>query len=254
MSYSIIIPARYASTRLLGKPLLEIEGKPLIQHVYQRATETQAKRIIIATDDQRIADICNAFGAEVCLTRTDHQSGTERIAEVIKKLKFLDQEIVINLQGDEPDVPASLIEQTALCLQQNPMADMSTLATPIDNSTDLFNPNIVKVVLNEQNLALYFSRAPIPWHRDQFPILPNQTMPENHQWLRHIGLYGYRCGFLRQYIEWTISPLEQIESLEQLRVLAHGGKIIVDITQIQPAHGIDTKEDLEKARLAFKTK
>ena len=254
MSYSIIIPARYASTRLPGKPLLEIEGKPLIQHVYQRATETRAKRIIIATDNQRIADICNAFGAEVCLTRADHQSGTERIAEVIETFSFLDQDIVINLQGDEPDVPVSLIEQTALCLQQNPSADMSTLAAPIENSNDLFNSNIVKAVLNDQNFALYFSRAPIPWHREQFPISPNQEIPKDYQWLRHIGLYGYRCGFLRQYIQWTISPLEQIESLEQLRVLAHGGKIIVDITQEQPAHGIDTEDDLVKARLAFKTK
>ncbi len=250
MNYSIIIPARFGSSRLLGKPLLDLAGKPLIQHVFEQAIKTKAKRVIIATDDLRIAKVVKKFGGEVCMTRPNHQSGTERIIEVINQLGFKNEDIVVNLQGDEPDIPPELIAQTANCLVESELANVSTLATPIKKIKDLFNPNVVKVVLNQKNYALYFSRAPIPWEQSHFTP-PPQTLPDTYQWLRHIGLYGYRCGFLRKYKKLAVSKLEQIESLEQLRILAYGGKIKVDITQQEPAHGIDTIADLDAARLVF---
>ena len=254
MSFSIVIPARFGSTRLKGKPLLDLVGKPIIQHVYECAIKTSAEKVIIATDDQRIADAAKQFNAEVCLTNANHQSGTDRITEVVEKYQFDDQHIIVNLQGDEPDTPVKLIEQTAQGLIQNPDADMSTLATKIETSDDIFNPNVVKVVFNQQQFALYFSRAPIPWNRDKFGLDQQDFEIKNNHWFRHIGLYGYRCGFLKRYKQWQMSDLEQIESLEQLRVLFYGGKIHVGIATCQSGHGIDTQADLDAMIESFNQK
>lgn len=246
MPFKIIIPARYASTRLPGKPLLDIAGKPMIQHVYERATESLAGEVIIATDDQRIAEAAKGFGANVCMTRSDHISGTDRLAEVAAQCLFTDNDIIINVQGDEPCLPASLINQVAADLAQHPDADMATLYAQITEEKHVFDPNVVKVVMDNKGYALYFSRAPIPWMRDHFdkesplpPILPHY---------RHIGLYGYRASFLKHYAELKPCVLEQEESLEQLRVLFHGKKIHLTAAHINPGHGVDTEQDLLAVR------
>lgn len=246
MSFKIIIPARYASTRLPGKPLLDIAGKPMIQHVYDRAKESLASEVIIATDDQRIAHVAKAFGADVCMTRSDHISGTDRLAEVAAQRAFADTDIIINVQGDEPCLPASLINQVAEDLAQHSDADIATLYAKIIEEKQVFDPNTVKVVMDSQGYAIYFSRAPIPWMRDYFdkesplpPLLPHY---------RHIGLYGYRASFLKHYVELTQCILEQEESLEQLRALYHGKKIHLTAAQIDPGHGVDTEQDLIAVR------
>ena len=237
-TYRVVIPARYASQRLPGKPLLPVAGQPLIWHVYQCARRSAATQIVIATDDSRIAEAAEAFGATVCLTRTDHQSGTDRIAEVANTLNWEDHDIVVNLQGDEPEMPANLLEQVAQALSDNPAAAIATLAVPITEDTEHTDPAVVKVVTDQQGHALYFSRAPIPWQRD-----PQGTTPDR---LRHLGIYAYRVGFLRRYIQWPSSPLEQAESLEQLRALWHGETIQVAIAQTIPAPGIDTADDYQQ--------
>jgi len=246
MSFKIIIPARYASTRLPGKPLLDIAGKPMIQHVYNRAKESLASEVIIATDDQRIAQVAKAFGADVCMTRADHISGTDRLAEVAAHRCFADTDIIINVQGDEPCLPASLINQVAEDLTQHSDADIATLYAKITEEKQVFDSNTVKVVMDSQGYALYFSRAPIPWMRDHFdkesplpPILPHY---------RHIGLYGYRASFLKHYAELKPCILEQEESLEQLRALFHGKKIHLTAALIDPGHGVDTEQDLMAVR------
>lgn len=244
MKFVVVIPARYASTRLPAKPLLDIGGKPMIQWVYERAIESGAEKVIVATDDQRIVDCVQGFKGEVCLTRSDHQSGTERLAEVIKHYGFSADEIIINVQGDEPLIPPMVIRQVAVNLSDS-KASVATLAVPIREYEDVFNPNVVKVVTDKDNYALYFSRASIPWDRDHF----NQSSPEIHHDLkRHIGIYGYRAGFIETYVNWQASPLEQIESLEQLRVLWYGEKIHVDIAIETPPTGVDTQEDLDFVR------
>lgn len=242
MSFKIIIPARYASTRLPGKPLLDIAGKPMIQHVYERAKESLASDIIIATDDARIEQVAKAFGADVCVTRSDHISGTDRLAEVTAQRAFADSDIIVNVQGDEPCLPASLINQVAEDLVQHTDADIASLYAKIKEEKQVFDPNAVKVVMDSMGYALYFSRAPIPWMRDHFdnesplpPILPHY---------RHIGLYGYRASFLKHYAELTPCILEQEESLEQLRALYHGKKIHLTAAEINPGHGVDTEQDL----------
>ena len=226
MSFKIIIPARYASTRLPGKPLLDIAGKPMIQHVYDRARESLASEVIIATDDQRIAQVVTAFGADVCMTRSDHISGTDRLAEVAAQRSFSDTDIIINVQGDEPCLPATLINQVAEDLAQHADADIATLYAKITAEKQVFDPNTVKVVMDGQGYALYFSRA--------------------HY--RHIGLYGYRASFLKHYAELSPCILEQEESLEQLRALYHGKKIHLTIAKIDPGHGVDTEQDLIAVR------
>lgn len=242
MSFKIIIPARYASTRLPGKPLLDIAGKPMIQHVYERAKESLASDVIIATDDLRIEQVATAFGADVCMTRSDHISGTDRLAEVVAHRAFTDSDIIVNVQGDEPCLPASLINQVAEDLTRHTDADIATLYAKITEEKQVFDPNAVKVVMDSMGYALYFSRAPIPWMRDHFdkesplpPILPHY---------RHIGLYGYRASFLKHYAELTPCVLEQEESLEQLRALYHGKKIHLTAAEINPGHGVDTEQDL----------
>nr|WP_086940362.1 3-deoxy-manno-octulosonate cytidylyltransferase [Thaumasiovibrio occultus] len=245
MGFIVVIPARYSSSRLPAKPLADICGKPMVQHVYERAMASNADRVIVATDDQRIADVVKAFGGEVCMTSADHQSGTERLAEVISLYGFSADDIIVNVQGDEPLIPPSIIDQVAENLAKHQDAPMATLAVEIEQEHEVFNPNAVKVVTDQQGFALYFSRASIPWDRDNFA----KEAPAIAQPLkRHIGIYGYRAGFIQQYIEWAPTPLEQIEALEQLRVLYYGEKIHVEIAREVPPAGVDTQADLDVVR------
>lgn len=247
--FIIVIPARLASTRLPNKPLADIAGIPMIVRVAQQAAKTQASRIIVATDHQSIAETCAPYNIETVLTSPDHPSGTDRLAEVVEKLGFAEEQIIINLQGDEPLIDPELINQLALLLT-NSDAPMATAAHPINSPEQLFNPNVVKVVLNQKNEALYFSRAPIPWDRDSLAQDKNK-LPSRLPILHHIGLYAYRTGFLKSYKQLTPSVLEQVESLEQLRVLWHGQKIVVSITEKTPHAGIDTPEDLVRVTAYF---
>ena len=242
MSFKIIIPARYASSRLPGKPLLDIAGKPMIQHVYERAIESEATEVIIATDDDRIKQSAKSFGAKVCMTKRDHPSGTDRLAEVASIFQFNDDHIIVNLQGDEPCLPSELINQVAADLAQNCNADIATLYSQITQLEHVFDPNVVKVILDIDGYALYFSRAPIPWIRDHFnkKSIPDMTLPH----YRHIGLYAYRTSFLTHYAELSSSLIEQAESLEQLRALFHGKKIHLSEAKINSGHGVDTMADL----------
>lgn len=240
--YKIVIPARYGSSRLPGKPLIKLAGKTMIQHVYERAVDTGVTDIVVATDDQRIFDEAKSFGANVVMTREDHENGTERIAEVVSMLGWSDDCVVVNLQGDEPLIPKSLIVLTAAGLLDNPDAGMSSLCTAITDS-DAFDPNAVKVVLDNNGFAMYFSRAPIPWDRDAYKDGLNSitTMAPVY---RHIGMYGYRVSFLKQYVEMSPTPLEQAECLEQLRALCYGVKIHMSVIQHAPGHGVDTQADV----------
>ncbi|WP_438969958.1 3-deoxy-manno-octulosonate cytidylyltransferase [Methylophaga sp.] len=246
MPFKIVIPARYASSRLPGKPLLDIAGKPMIQHVFDRASESDAGTVIIATDDQRIADAATAFGADVCMTSAEHRSGTDRLAEVAMLRDFDNDDIVINVQGDEPCLPALLINQVAADLAEYPQADMASLFSHIHEEKQVFDPNVVKVVMDLQGYALYFSRAPIPWMRNHFH--QDKTLPPELPHYRHIGLYGYRASFLKHYAEMTPCSLETEESLEQLRVLFHGRKIHMSEALISAGHGVDTEADLLEVR------
>ncbi|WP_435929726.1 3-deoxy-manno-octulosonate cytidylyltransferase [Dryocola sp. BD613] len=248
MSFVAIIPARYSSTRLPGKPLKDINGKPMVVHVLERARESGAERIIVATDHEEVARAVEAAGGEVCMTRADHQSGTERLAEVIEKCGFGDETVIVNVQGDEPMIPPVIIRQVAENLA-NSQAGMATLAVPIHSAEEAFNPNAVKVVMDAQGYALYFSRATIPWDRDRFARSREKI---GDTFLRHIGIYGYRAGFIRRYISWAPSQLEQIEMLEQLRVLWNGEKIHVAVAKAIPGTGVDTPEDLERVRIAMR--
>lgn len=247
VKFIVVIPARFGSTRFPGKPLALIKGKPMIQHVVERANEAGAEKVIVATDDKRIADVVRSFGAEVCMTRNDHESGTTRIAEVLAKLECSDDTIVVNVQGDEPFIPAINILQVAQNLHENNDLPMATLAYPIDDAQDIFNFNIVKVVTNSKKHALYFSRAPIPFDRDEFSLKSVNSASLSSfasVYLRHIGIYGYRAGFVKQYESMAATQLEKTESLEQLRVLWHGHVIHVDVAKHAPPHGVDTPEDL----------
>ncbi len=241
-----VIPARYGSSRLPGKPLLDIGGLPMVVRVWQRACESGATRVVVATDDARIKSAVEAVGGEALLTAHDHPTGTDRLAEVARRLALSDEAIVVNVQGDEPLLPTGLIDQVALRLQGDPGASVATLAEPIADVEALFNPNVVKVVRDSSGRALYFSRAPIPWDREHFAQRP--ALLETDAWLRHIGLYAYRAGFLADYINWLPSPVEQLEQLEQLRALHHGHAIQVALAGEPHPPGIDTAEDLERVR------
>lgn len=244
MSFVTIIPARFASTRLPGKPLVDINGKPMIVHVLERALESGADRVIVATDAVAVADAVRAVGGEVCMTRADHESGTERLAEVVEKMAFADDTIIVNVQGDEPMIPPAIIRQVAENLAQRDVG-MATLAVPIHSAEEAFNPNAVKVVMDKNGYALYFSRATIPWDRDRFAQSRDAI---DGSFLRHIGIYGYRAGFIRRYVTWAPSALEHNEKLEQLRVLWHGEKIHVGVAREVPGTGVDTQADLERVR------
>ncbi len=245
--FTVVIPARYDSTRLPGKPLLDIGGKPMIQHVFERAQESGAANIVIATDDYRVADAVEHFGGTVCMTARDHESGTERLSEVITKLQLDDDAVVVNLQGDEPLMPPRLVQQVAENLALYTEASMSTLAEPIESAAELFDSNAVKVVMDESGYALYFSRAAIPWHRDEFAN-NKDSLPKGVAYYRHIGLYAYRARFIQEYVSWPACALEQIESLEQLRVLWHGRKIHVAQAAESATGGVDTPADLARVK------
>ncbi|WP_434998022.1 3-deoxy-manno-octulosonate cytidylyltransferase [Vibrio scophthalmi] len=243
MSFTVVIPARYQSTRLPGKPLADIGGKPMVQWVYEQAVQAGADQVIIATDDERVEQAAKAFGAQVCMTSPNHESGTERLAEVVKLMGIADDHIIVNVQGDEPLIPPSIITQVAENLA-NSQAPMSTLAVEISDEAEVFNPNAVKVLTDKDGYAMYFSRATIPWDRDNFAN--NNTIAQ--PLLRHIGIYAYRAGFINTYINWQPSALEKIECLEQLRVLWYGEKIHVAVAKEAPAAGVDTPEDLQAVR------
>lgn len=246
-AFTVVIPARYASTRLPGKPLQDIAGKPMVQHVWEQAKKSSAERVVVATDDARIVEACQAFGAEVILTRVDHNSGTDRLAEVATHLGLAADAIVVNVQGDEPLIPPVIIDQVAANLARNPQAAIATLAEPIDAVQALFNPNVVKVVADQNGLALTFSRAPLPWARDAF-AQDKDTLPSGIPYRRHIGIYAYRAGFLHDFVSWGPCWLEEGESLEQLRALWHGVRIHVADALEAPPTGVDTAEDLERVR------
>lgn len=248
MSFIVIIPARLASTRLPNKPLADIKGKPMVVRVAERAKASGAARIVVATDHADILAACAAHGVEACMTRADHPSGTDRIAEVARTLGLPDDAVVVNLQGDEPLIDPSLLSACAARIGRD--VPMATCAHPLHDAQDAFNPNVVKVVLDKFGRALYFSRATIPWHRDAF-AQSREQLPAGYVPLRHIGLYAYSNVFLQQYPQLAPSPLETIEALEQLRVLWHGVPIAVHVTHSAPAAGVDTPEDLARVRSYF---
>lgn len=244
--FKVVIPARYGSTRLPGKPLREICGKPMIQHVFERAVQSGAAEVVVATDDQRIVDACARFGGQALLTSERHQSGTDRIQEVAERLQWADDAIIVNLQGDEPAMPSGLLAQVAIDMDQHPDASVTTLYAPITQREELFDPHAVKLVQDADGYALYFSRAPIPWHRDEFLKTDSESLPTSVEYCRHIGLYAYRRAFLDRYVSWMAAPIEQAESLEQLRVLWNGERIHVSRAVIAPGQGVDTESDLAK--------
>ncbi len=246
MRFKVIIPARYASTRLPGKPLRELAGKPMLQHVFERAQASGAEQVIIATDDERIRRAAHAFGAEVCMTSDAHASGTDRLAEAAQQLGLADDEIVVNLQGDEPLMPPALMRQVAENLAAHTDASVATVCTPVKSAEELFDVHVAKVVMSQQGNALYFSRAPIPWQRAAF-AQSDEALPPHAEHYRHIGLYAYRVGFLQQFVTWPMCALEQTESLEQLRVLWNGHKIHVALACETPGPGVDTEQDLTRA-------
>ncbi|GHC19172.1 3-deoxy-manno-octulosonate cytidylyltransferase [Kushneria pakistanensis] len=251
-AFTVIIPARFASQRLPGKPLLDIAGKPMIEHVWQRAMASSATRVLIATDNARIASVARGFGAEVVMTREDHVNGTSRLTEVVDRLGLEDDACIVNVQGDEPLLPSSMIDRVADSLHRDDSAAMATLAEPIADQATLMRASVVKVVCSQQGRALYFSRAPIPWDRDRFDLpvseQSNDDQVLNNGWFRHIGIYAYRTSFLRDYQSLPIAPIEALEQLEQLRALYHGYAISVAVVAEQYPAGVDTPEDLERVR------
>ena len=244
--FHVVIPARHGSQRLPGKPLLPIAGAPMIEHVYRRARESGARDVVIATDDERIRAAASRFTDRVCMTSAGHASGTDRIAEAVRQLGWSDDTIVVNLQGDEPLMPPRLLTTVAETLESHPDAAMATLAVPLSDTDQLFDTNSVKVVADSAGYARYFSRATIPWNRDVF----RAGQPPQAAWLegvhRHLGIYAYRAGFLADYTTLPVSPLERMESLEQLRVLWNGGRIAVEFVDRAPPAGVDTAEDLAR--------
>lgn len=247
MSFRVLIPARYASTRLPGKPLLDIGGKPMLQRVYEQALASGAASVVIATDDVRIEAAARGFGAVVCMTAPEHGSGSERLAEAVASLGYSDDEIVVNLQGDEPLMPPALLRQVADNLAAHAHAAMATLCTRIHTAAELFDPHVVKVVMDREGMALYFSRAVVPWDRDAFAITTAELSAQALHY-RHLGLYAYRVGFLKRYVTLEPCPLERMEALEQLRVLWHGAGIHVAEAAVALAPGVDTPDDLERVR------
>lgn len=249
MGYTVLIPARLASTRLADKPLADIAGVPMVVRVAQRAAQSHASRVVVAADSPAIVDACRLHGIQAVLTRTDHPSGSDRLAEASRLLGLAPDHVVVNVQGDEPLIAPALIDAVAALLDQRPAASMSTAAHPIDAIADFVNPNVVKAVLDAAGMALYFSRAPVPWWRDGFAggveRLPTPAP------LRHIGIYGYRVSFLQQFPTLAQAPMEVCEALEQLRALWHGYRIAVHVTDETPGPGVDTPADLERVRLLF---
>jgi 3-deoxy-manno-octulosonate cytidylyltransferase (CMP-KDO synthetase) len=249
MGFTVLIPARLASTRLPDKPLADIAGLPMVVRVAQRAGQSAASQVVVAADDARIQQACEAHGVRCVLTRADHPTGSDRLAEACALLGLDGQDAIVNVQGDEPLIDPALINACAEQLDRRPDCVVSTAAHPIEDPAHFGNPNVVKVVTDAQGRALYFSRAPIPWWRDA--PTPGAPAQGDAAPLRHIGIYGYRAGFLRRFPQLPPSPLEQAESLEQLRVLWHGERIAVHVTQQAPGAGVDTPEDLARVRALF---
>ncbi|MCH7345747.1 3-deoxy-manno-octulosonate cytidylyltransferase [Pelomonas sp. CA6] len=248
MGFVVIVPARLASTRLPGKPLADIHGLPMIVRVARQAALSGAERVVVATDATEVREACLAHGVEALMTRADHASGSDRLAEACTQLGLADEQCVINVQGDEPLIAPTMIQACAALLTSRPDCVMSTVAHAITDAAEFANPNVVKLVCDREGRALYFSRAPIPWWRDA-PAAGAHPYPEHPDAvLRHVGLYGYRAGFLRRFPQLSQSPLEQIEALEQLRVLWHGERIAVHVSAERPGPGVDTPQDLERVR------
>jgi len=262
LSFTIIIPSRFGSTRLPGKALLDIAGKPMVQRVYEQSCQSKADEVLVATDDPRIAEVVTGFGGQVVMTSADHPSGTDRLQEVVSKKNYDDNHVVVNVQGDEPLIPPAVINQVAENLLSQPHAGIATLCERIIDPLDILNPNAVKVVRNLNGYAQLFSRSPVPWLRS-WPSLDSITassdiaqlyaMPESGsiQWHRHIGIYAYRVEVLNQFVAWPMTPGEQAESLEQLRALDNGVNIHCEEASISLPSGIDTIEDLERVRALF---
>ncbi len=249
MSYTVLIPARLASTRLPDKPLADIGGLPMVVRVAQRAALSGAQQVVVATDSERILAACDQHGTRAVLTRADHPTGSDRLAEACQLLGLDGDDRIVNVQGDEPLIDPTLIDACAELLVQRPDCVMSTAAHGLEDPAHFGNPNVVKVVTDAMGRALYFSRAPIPWWRDA--PQPAQPAPGVGAPMRHIGIYGYRAGFLRRFPQLSVSPLETVESLEQLRVLWHGERIAVHVAQQAPGAGVDTPEDLARVRALF---
>ena len=246
MSYRVVIPARYASTRLPGKPLVDIGGLPMVVRVMQRALESAADTVVVATDDQRVVDAVVAAGGDVEMTRPEHPSGSDRVMEVAERRGWHDEDIVVNVQGDEPLIPPAVIDQVAGLLASARSAGAATLSEPIEAAADVFDPNIVKVVSSLSGRAIYFSRAPMPWHRDAFADGPPSALPSN--WKRHIGIYAYRIATLRRFVNLPQSTIEQTEALEQLRLLDNDIEIMVANAVAPVPGGVDTQADAERVR------
>lgn len=247
MDYTVIIPARMASSRLPDKPLADLAGLPMVVRVAQRAAQSRARRVVVAADDVRVLQVCQTHGIEALLTRQDHVSGSDRLAEACALLGLAGDELVVNVQGDEPLIPPALIDDVARVLAERPEASMGTAAHAIHELAEYSNPNVVKVVMDARQMALYFSRAPIPWWRDGQSNGHFQALPEPAP-LRHIGIYSYRAGFLGQFPQLPPAPIESLESLEQLRALWHGHRIAVHVTGSAPGPGVDTPADLDRVR------
>jgi len=245
--FKVVIPARYGSSRLPAKPLMDIAGKPMVVHVYERALLSKAKTVVVATDDERIVQALKPYGAKVVMTSPNHPSGTDRLQEVAAKMRWDDDDIIVNVQGDEPLIPPEVINQVAANLAANRQAGIATLAEAIENVAQLTNPNIVKLVRDANNMAMYFSRATMPWARDAFAQGIHELPVKDLYW-RHLGIYAYRVSFLNAYVKWPPAVLEQVEALEQLRALYYGVKIHVDKACVSLPAGVDTQEDLERVR------
>lgn len=247
MAFTVVIPARFGSTRLPGKPLLDIGGRPMVQRVWEQASQSDAARVVIATDDDRILDAARAFGAEAIMTAAHHPSGTDRLQQVATELGLPDDHVLVNVQGDEPLIPPPVIDQVAANLHGHPGAGIATLCEEIGTWEELRSPDVVKVVCDAQGMALYFSRAVIPWPRNGGPQQAG-AINSGGEWLRHIGIYAYRTGFLKQFVGWPPAPSEQLESLEQLRALHNGVAIHVAVACQAVPPGIDTEADLAAVR------
>jgi 3-deoxy-manno-octulosonate cytidylyltransferase (CMP-KDO synthetase) len=250
MTFTILIPARYASTRLPGKPLADIAGKPMVVRVAERAQQSAAARVVVATDNAMVRDACERAGVAVCMTREDHPTGTDRLSEAAEALGLRDDEIVVNVQGDEPLLDPALMNRMAALLAERRDAAIATACHPITDPAEAFAPNVVKVVLDAAGYAMYFSRATIPWARDAFAA-SRAVLPDGMPNYRHYGLYAYRASFLRAYPRLAPAPVEKLEALEQLRALWHGYRIAVDVTYGTPAPGIDTPEDLARVQALY---
>lgn len=252
MSFCVLIPARLASTRLPRKVLLDVGGVPMIEQVRRRALESGAAQVVVAADHPEVVDCIRSYGGDALLTAAEHVCGTERLAEAARLLHLPDDAIIVNLQGDEPGMTPTLLHATAQLLLDHPQRQMATAVVPITHWDELADPHAVKLVLNADGCAQYFSRAPIPWDRSHFPLSSGQTLPQTPGiWWRHLGLYAYRNAFLQDYAAWPASPLESIESLEQMRALERGVQIAVYCAAEAPAAGVDTAADLDRVRALF---